>query len=131
VRRILLTLALLSPVAGCATSRAPASTAPPAIAAADRGLFFVLRSCAGCHAVGSLGESPNGVAPSFAKLRLRYNELSLERRLADISVNGHFEMPPIYMTPDEIKAISAYVQTIGPPSAAAPQQGRTKRGVAD
>jgi len=130
MRRILLTLVLLSPLAACATSKAPAPTTPP-IAIADRGLFFVLRSCAGCHAVGSLGESPNGVAPSFAKLRLRYNELSLERRLADISVNGHFEMPPIYMTPDEIKAISAYVQTIGPPSAAAPERSRAKRGVAD
>ncbi|HEY2357908.1 MAG TPA: hypothetical protein VGH86_10690 [Phenylobacterium sp.] len=41
------------------------------------------------------GESPNGVAPSFAVVRLRFDARSLERRLETISRKGHVEMPPV------------------------------------
>jgi cytochrome c len=119
VRRTLLTLAMLATAGGCATGPFPAPKSPTLDASADRGRFFVLRSCAGCHAVGSLGESPNSSAPSFASVRLRHNVLSLERRLAQISRSGHFEMPPIYMSDAEIKDIAAYIETIEPPASAA------------
>jgi mono/diheme cytochrome c family protein len=58
------------------------------------------------------GESPNASAPTFGSIRLRYSALSLPRRLQEISKDGHFEMPPIYMTPDEIRDITAYVETV-------------------
>ena len=119
MRRILLILAMLATAGGCASGPAPALKSPVLEASADRGRFFVLRSCAGCHAVGSLGESPNGGAPSFATVRLRHNAISLERRLAQISRNGHVEMPPIYMSDDEIKDIAAYIETLEPPASAA------------
>jgi mono/diheme cytochrome c family protein len=112
-------LATLAAVSGCATAPPAARKAPILDASADRGRFLVLRSCAGCHAVGSLGESPNGSAPSFPAVRLRYNTLSLERRLAEISKNGHVEMPPIYMSDAEIKDIVAYIETIEPSDSAA------------
>ncbi len=120
MNRILLALALLTSLGGCATkAAAPAPLGMAAPVSADRGRFFVLRSCAGCHAVGTLGESPNGGAPSFPTIALRHNSLSLERLLARISKEGHFEMPPIYMTPDEIRDITAYIETINVPTAAA------------
>jgi mono/diheme cytochrome c family protein len=119
VRRILLFLAMLVSAGGCATGPSPAPKTPILDASVDRGRFFVLRSCAGCHAVGSLGESPNSSAPPFASVRLRHNAISLERRLAQISRNGHFEMPPIYMSDAEIKDIAAYIETIEPPASAA------------
>jgi mono/diheme cytochrome c family protein len=101
---------LLLAATGCATS----GQAPPKRldASVDRGRFYALRSCAGCHAVGVLGASPNPNAPSFSAIRLRYNALSLPRRLAEISENGHYEMPPINMTPDEIRDITAYIETV-------------------
>ena len=108
MRRMLMSVLLLA-ATGCATV-GPTPTSPDA--SADRGRYYALRSCAGCHAVGVLGASPNENAPSFGALRLRYNALSLPRRLAEISENGHYEMPPIHMTPDEIRDIAAYVETV-------------------
>jgi len=109
MRRMLMGFLLLA-ATGCAT----AGQAPPKKleGSADRGRFYALRSCAGCHAVGVLGRSPSVNAPSFSAIRLRYNALSLPRRLAEISENGHYEMPPIAMTPDEIRDIVAYVETV-------------------
>ncbi len=112
MHKLLILLGLLTLVAGCATGPAAPPHRPAASASIDRGRFFVLRSCAGCHAVGPLGSSPNGSAPSFGAVRLRFNALSLEMHLKDISRNGHVEMPPIYMSGDEIQDIIAYIQTV-------------------
>lgn len=111
MRRILMSFLLLT-AAGCATSGPTPNSSTNLDVSADRGRFYALRSCAGCHAVGVLGESPNASAPSFGAIRLRYNALSLPRRLAEISKSGHYEMPPIYMTPNEIQDIVAYVETV-------------------
>lgn len=116
MRRALLILALVSPVVGCATSSRPlpSTVASAPSASANRGLFLALHTCAACHAVGSRGASPDGVAPTFPVIRLRYNEISLERRLVSISKNGHVEMPPISMSAEEIRDIIAYIETVGP-----------------
>jgi mono/diheme cytochrome c family protein len=114
---------------GCATS----GQAPPKSqdASVDRGRFYALRSCAACHAVGVLGASPNGSAPSFSTIRLRYNALSLPRRLAEISEHGHYEMPPISMTPDEIRDLVAYIETVdASEGAVALPRGRQARAAA-
>ena len=111
MRRLLMGFLLLA-ATGCATSGQTPKSPKNLDISADRGRFYAQRSCAGCHAVGALGESPNGSAPTFGAIRLRYNALSLPRRLAEISKNGHYEMPPIYMTPDEIQDIAAYVETL-------------------
>ena len=111
MRRMMMSFLLLA-ATGCATSGQMSKSQTSLSLSADRGRFYALRSCAGCHAVGALGQSPNGSAPTFGAIRLRYNALSLPRRLAEISKNGHYEMPPIYMTPDEIQDIVAYVETL-------------------
>jgi mono/diheme cytochrome c family protein len=109
---MLTSVLLLIAVGGCATSGVTGSPSRGLDASADRGRYYALRSCAGCHAVGVRGESPNASAPTFGSIRLRYSALSLPRRLQEISKDGHFEMPPIYMTPDEIRDITAYVETV-------------------
>ena len=115
MRRMFMSVLLLA-ASGCATAGPTPQTTLDA--SADRGRFYALRSCAGCHAVGVLGASPNENAPSFGAIRLRYNALSLPRRLSEISENGHYEMPPIHMTPDEIRDVAAYVQTVEAPDGA-------------
>lgn len=135
MRGILIALALVSSTAACATAerQTPHAAAPDASAtraSATRGLYLALHTCAACHAVGALGESPDGVAPSFAVLRLRANELSLERQLSEISRRGHHEMPSIPMTADEIKDIVAYMQTVGPPARASQSPGGHRQGAA-
>ncbi|MEO8112861.1 MAG: cytochrome c [Phenylobacterium sp.] len=127
MRRIAIILALLAVAGGCATSGRPMAGGAAPGSAVERGHFFVQRSCAGCHAVNALGDSPNAEAPPFRSVRMRHNEISLERMLADISQKGHFRMPPVYMSDAEIADIVAYIQTVEParrPGAAALPQGR-------
>ena len=132
MRHMLVGFLLLS-AAGCATSGPAPRGSNTLDVSADRGRFYAVRSCAGCHAVAGLGASPNGSAPTFGSIRLRYNALSLSRRLESISRNGHYEMPPIYMTPDEIQDIVAYVETIEASKAPGPspreRQAGSRRGM--
>lgn len=113
MRRTFIILGLTGLLGGCATTGAD----PAMGSAVDRGLFVALRACAGCHAVGGTDRSPNGIAPPFSVLRMQYDDAALQTRLADISRNGHQEMPPIYMTDDEIRDVTAYIQTVEPAGA--------------
>jgi mono/diheme cytochrome c family protein len=108
MRRTFILLAVMGGLAGCAT------LGPAGGPAAERGRFVAQRSCAGCHAVEGVAGSPNPVAPTFSVLRARHDETGLKRRLAEISRDGHHQMPPIYMTQDEIGDIAAYIRTLEP-----------------
>lgn len=120
MRDALIVLSLAGALASCATSQ-PAAPQPMS-PAAERGLQFVTRSCAGCHAVNGVGHSANAVAPPFASVRMRHTAIGLERSLAQIAREGHGEMPPIYMTTAEMQDIVAYIESLEP-VAAAPGQG--------
>lgn len=109
-RRILLLTALAAMATGCAGQR-PAPTGAPATAA-DPGKAFVQRACAGCHAVEPTGASPNGRAPAFRDLASRRSDAELAAALGEISRNGHVEMPPIYITPDEMRQVVAYMRSL-------------------
>jgi mono/diheme cytochrome c family protein len=115
MRRVLLTMALLSSVAGLAVS-APTSTPrmhlDPAV---ERGHQLAMRRCAECHAVRGGRESPDGDAPRFTSLRLRYNALSLERRLAGIPWGRHAGMPPVGLTPEDRRDLAAYIESLKSP----------------
>ncbi|MDP3488874.1 MAG: cytochrome c [Phenylobacterium sp.] len=120
MREALIVLCLAGALASCATPAAPPpQTLSPA---AERGLQFVARSCAGCHAVGYGGHSANAVAPGFASVRMRHTAIGLERSLAQIAREGHGEMPPIYMTSAEMQDIVAYIESLEP-VAEAPSPG--------
>jgi len=113
---------------GCApvSGRAALSQRVETPASADRGRFYALRSCAGCHAVGDAGASPDSHAPLFRNLDDRVAKSDLPQRLADLSRGGHREMPPIYMSPDEITDLVAYITTLkrAPPRPAPVRAGR-------
>lgn len=125
MRNILITLSLAGALTACATPQ-PGPT-PALSPAAERGLQFVTRSCGGCHAVGYGGHSANAVAPPFASVRMRQTAIGLERSLAQISREGHGEMPPIYMTAAEMQDIVAYIESLEPMAEGAGRGPATQR----
>jgi mono/diheme cytochrome c family protein len=116
MRRLLATLALAALAAGCAEGPRPeAGVGQGARQPAAAGQAFVRRACAGCHAVGPQGESRNPHSPPFRTLAARLPGAALEAQLSAIAQHGHVEMPPIYMTPDEIGEVAAYIRAVGGP----------------
>jgi mono/diheme cytochrome c family protein len=116
MRRFLAILALTALAAGCAEGPRPGAAAGQgARQPAAAGEVFVRRSCAGCHAIGPQGESPNPHSPPFRTLAARLPGPALEAQLSAIARRGHVEMPPIYMTPDEIGAVAAYIRAVRAP----------------
>lgn len=77
---------------------------------AASGTRLAQRACAGCHAVGSAGLSPNPRSPPFRTLAAQLPGAALGAQLEAIVRNGHGEMPPIYMSPDEIRDLAAYIR---------------------
>lgn len=86
----------------------------PLSPAAARGQQFAERACAGCHAFAAPARSANTAAPPFAVVRLRHNEVALERTLETIAREGHGEMPPIYITSAEIEDLVAFIESLEP-----------------
>ncbi len=107
MRRIVTIFGLAALVGGCATFGGEERRDAAA------GQRFVQRACAGCHAVGKEGASPNPHSPPFRTLSARLPGAALDAQLNGIARNGHVEMPPIYMTPDEIREIAAYIRSAG------------------
>lgn len=104
---ILCVAAALSACASLPAQPGPAAFSP----AADRGLAFAQRRCAGCHMVG-LDETSATDGPRFRDLRMRYNTLSLERRFTEISRHGTGEMPPVGFSASEAEDLVAYFDSL-------------------
>lgn len=75
------------------------------IAPSERGQVIAEKHCARCHAIGSAGNSPMGLAPPFLDLSQRYPIETLAEALAEGIVTGH---PAMHFTfhPREIDAFS-------------------------
>lgn len=105
--------------AGLGLAAASAAYAEPSPAQADpalaRGAHLAQRDCAACHAVTAGAASPNPGAPSFSDLRLRYNPISLEKRLAAFPESGHEAMPPRSLQAADIPDLVAYIQAVDTP----------------
>jgi mono/diheme cytochrome c family protein len=80
--------------------------------ARPRGAVLVQRFCAGCHAVGARGASPNPAAPAFRELHRRYSIESLAEALAEGMLVGHPAMPEFDFDPEDVKAIVTYLKSI-------------------
>lgn len=119
--RILPSLILTLALAACA---APAATSPggPSGHMMTQGREIAERVCAQCHAVRLTGQSPNQLAPPFRTLGARYDESTLSRKLADIET-GHYQMPPLKMTGDEIMSLMDYIRQVSP-ATAGPDEAR-------
>lgn len=94
---------------------AAAHTPSPLEAEIAHGRALAATNCASCHAVDTLGPSPNHHAPPFRVLSGRYVELTLHRKLTEISETGHYDMPPMPVHTDEVRAIVAYINSLEPP----------------
>ena len=68
--------------------------------------------CATCHAVGPEGDSPRQGAPRFRELSQRFPIDNLEEALAEGIMTGHPDMPEFELSPEEIGALLAYLQSI-------------------
>ena len=98
--RLVLAFAILSVPAAAQSGRA------------QRGQVFVQTNCAGCHAVGRVGESPLPVAPPFRTLHTRYPVEELAEALAEGITTGHPSMPEFRLDPAQINDVIAYLQTL-------------------
>jgi mono/diheme cytochrome c family protein len=80
----------------------------------ERGSEVAQRSCSGCHAVALEAASRAQDAPPFRVLSRLYSAQSLERKLTSIAADGHFEMPRVSLTEDQISDVSAYIASLQP-----------------
>jgi cytochrome c len=71
---------------------------------ARNGEALARQHCAGCHAIGTTGESPNPKSPPFRILSRRYPLDNLQEALAEGISVGHqgAEMPEFEFSPDEV-----------------------------
>jgi cytochrome c len=107
----LLTAAVL--ITACAAAGAAVAQTNPDPALA-RGEWVAQRECAQCHAVGPDGKSPRSSAPTFREIRLRFNPISLERRLHPMPDVGHDAMPPRSLSSSDVPDLVAYIQSLTP-----------------
>jgi len=108
---LIFVLGLGAGAAACADPPKPTPT--PFDAAVARGHAVAQRTCAGCHAVESVGESPDRRAPAFRVLTGQFVPLTLRRRLTEIAETGHYDMPPVSVNTDEVADLAAYINSFG------------------
>ncbi len=107
ITRIMLTLAMALVLASCVAR--PDVTRTEALASDGRDIAEA--QCAGCHAVGVYGESPNPVAPQFRTLLSRYHaDVLQEELIAGIKI-AH-PMPEFQFNPQGAEALIIYLQAI-------------------
>jgi mono/diheme cytochrome c family protein len=107
--RTVLMAALLFVAAACA----PGVKTPPAPAGSvEAGRRIAEIQCAGCHAIGTEGESRNAAAPPFRTLSRNYPVTALEEAFAEGILVGHPAMPEFRFTPAQIDDIVAYLESV-------------------
>jgi tetratricopeptide (TPR) repeat protein len=89
-----------------------------------QGRALVERNCAGCHATGQTGKSPNIKAPEFRSLHARHSNLALREPLSRGIAAPHDEMPRFALSGPEIDNIVAYINDLSP-VAAGRREGRS------
>lgn len=104
--RIVISLTLLL-MAG--SVEAVARSKPPG--PVERGHAVARRVCAGCHAIEDGQESANPRAPGFATREMRHTA-GLAGRVADLTRAGHYGMPPLNLTPQDVSDVVAYIESL-------------------
>jgi cytochrome c len=81
----------------------------------QRGEVIARGMCSGCHAVGRTGESPHPAAPRFRVLENQTDLSKLARRLREVLLTGHEDMPMFRFNGRDADAVVAYIRTIQGP----------------
>ncbi|HVY85832.1 MAG TPA: cytochrome c [Caulobacterales bacterium] len=114
---LILAAVLLS---ACVEAQQPPSPAPAPQAAASPtpqealisdGRDIAEAECAGCHAVGTYGDSPNPDAPTFRTVLSRYHSEVLEEELIQ-GIRVSHPMPDFQFNPQGADALIAYLKSI-------------------
>jgi cytochrome c len=90
----------------------PGHAAEPSLT--DQGRLLLEKNCSRCHAIGPTDTSPNAQAPPFRTVITRYPAEYLAEALAEGIITRHSDMPEFVFAPDEIEAIVAYLNSLGP-----------------
>jgi mono/diheme cytochrome c family protein len=85
-------------------------------AALDKGRSLLQANCARCHAIGADDQSTHKDAPPFRVVVTRYPPDNLAEALAEGLVSGHPDMPEFVFEPDEVAAITTYLESLKPQS---------------
>ena len=80
--------------------------------AAVRGRQLATGACAGCHAVGAVGDSPMAAATPFREIVHRRPLDQLEEAFAEGLVTSHPAMPAYVFRASEIDDLIAYLETV-------------------
>jgi cytochrome c len=89
------------------------AAASPALAQnIQRGQNFARATCARCHSIDKVTESPLKIAPPFRTLHNRYPVESLEEALAEGLATGHPTMPEFRLEPDQIGDFIAFLKSL-------------------
>lgn len=117
---LLLDASLVGARNGLARLNASSKTIAETEARIRAGQALVTTYCAGCHAVGAQGDSPNAKAPAFRFLSARHPGLSLREPLSRGIAAPHDQMPKFALTPDQVDSVIAYINslTLGKPAKA-------------
>ena len=78
---------------------------------AERGRIIADTYCGTCHATGASGDSPLAEAPPMRTFKTLWPVENLAEALAEGIMVGHPGMPEIAMTPSEIDAFLAYLNS--------------------
>jgi cytochrome c len=98
--------------AACTGTPAPDDSAA-ALQVAD-GRSIAEAQCAGCHAVGEYGESPNPAAPTFRTILTRYRAEVLKEELIQ-GIQVSHPMPDFQFNPQGADALIAYLRSVQDP----------------
>ena len=80
------------------------------VSPAERGYVLASARCSACHALTDVSASPNPGAPSFPQIGLNWPGRTLGYRIAFVTRNGHYAMPPRPLDTDDRAAIAAYIR---------------------
>lgn len=115
VLRLLAALAVTCTGCGAVNGSAPQTPVvghDGAIEAVERGRRLAADACAGCHAIGPVGDSPMAEATPFRVMVDRRPLDQLEAGFAEGLVTSHPAMPDLVFRASEIDDLIAYLETV-------------------
>ncbi len=106
------------PLSSCIEETTPVPTTRPGpvnpqeAAQIDNGRTVAERNCASCHAIGSMGDSPNPRAPLFRTVLSRYDANTLATELIVGIRVAHTPMPLFQFNPAAADALISYMRSV-------------------
>jgi len=91
----------------------------PPVASADGQLFargeaIATQKCSACHAVGRHDARPHDIVLPFRDFHERYPIPMLVEASESGVISGHDEMPGFYLSLSDVRALLAYIDSLGP-----------------